>query len=188
MKNFVDIKDISSYMYKTISKETPVSIVSNKDLAVKIICQLLENDNTELEFASVNFDYDKEYIVSLYYEGNESYTLSIEEAYDYETDSYFSVDGIVLFHEDVNSKALISMKSNKNTSIKYDWFTIGEEENKDCKLSCSEKDTNNTTISKKYFINGKAVPEKEYKNIKKDILSLIDFIDEMKKFDRLLRW
>ena len=177
MKNFVDIKDISSYMYKTISKETPVSIVSNKDLAVKIICQLLENDNTELEFANVNFDYDKEYIVSLYYEGNESYTLSIEEAYDYETDSYFSVDGIVLFHEDVNSKALISMKSNKNTSIKYDWFTIGEEENK-----------NNTTISKKYFINGKAVPEKEYKNIKKDILSLIDFIDEMKKIDRLLRW
>ena len=55
---------------------------------------------------------------------------------------YFGTDGYVLFHEDVNSKAMLDMQNNENIELSgHDWFTIGEEE-----LEDTEEDDNGTEL------------------------------------------
>lgn len=130
MQNFENIEELVAHMFEKLDDDL-VSVVADKDLAVAIMKELLDYDNVILNFANVDtYDYDKEYLVSLYDDTDTDYWyVSIEQIYNYEKEKYFGTEGYVLFHEDVNSKALVDMQNNKNIELSgYDWFTIGEED------------------------------------------------------------
>lgn len=133
MQNFRDIEDLVAYMFEKLDGDDPISVIINKDLAISIMKVLLEYDNVVLDICDIDsFEYDREYLVSLYDEVNTDYWhVSVEQIYDYEKEMYFGTDGYVLFHENVNSKALIDMQNNEFIELSgYDWFTIGEDEEK----------------------------------------------------------
>ena len=212
MKNFYDIEELADYMYETVEEDIPVSAIVNKDLAVEIMQEFLDHDNIELtgsEYNSANIDvyeYDREYSVGLCYNGkNKPYSLAVLPIYNYDAKKYLSTDGIALFHEDVNSKALVDMQENKDFPIiGHDWFAIGEIDD-----SCDDGGDNgaesaaqnDVTASSdytgiKYFVNGKQTTKEEYdkksadfeKRFQRVLLSYCDFVTEMDKWRRLLNW
>lgn len=134
MINFENIEDLVSYMFEQLDGDNPVSVVANKELSVSIIQELLEYKNVILKYANVDdYEYDKEYIVTLHDDcDSDSWDVTIEPIYNYEKEMYFGTDGYVLFHEDVNSKAMLDMQNNENIELSgHDWFTVGEEEFED---------------------------------------------------------
>lgn len=134
MLNFNNIEDLVSHMFEQIDDAEPVSVVANKDLSISIVQELLEYKNVILKYANVDdYEYDKEYIVTLHDDLDaDSWDIAIEQIYNYEKEMYFGTDGYVLFHEDVNSKAMLDMQNNENIELSgHDWFTIGEEESDD---------------------------------------------------------
>lgn len=144
MLNFENIEDLVSHMFEKLDGDEPVSIVANKELSVSIIQELLEYKNVILKYANVDdYEYDKEYIVTLHNDCDaDSWDIAIEQIYNYEKEMYFGTDGYVLFHEDVNSKAMLDMQNNENIELSgHDWFTIGEEE-----LEDTEEDDNGTEL------------------------------------------
>lgn len=144
MLNFENIEDLVDYMFEKLDGDEPVSVVANKELSVSIIQELLEYKNVILKYANVDdYEYDKEYIVTLHDDcDSDSWNIAIEPIYSYEKEMYFGTDGYVLFHEDVNSKAMLDMQNNENIELSgHDWFTIGEEESEDI----AEDDTNEGT-------------------------------------------
>lgn len=146
MQNFENIKDLVAYMFEKLDGEEPVSVVADKDLIVSIMKELLDYDDIILDICDINsFEYDSEYLVSLRDEiDTDYYHVSVEQIYNYEREKYFGTDGYVLFHEDVNSKALIDMQNNKNIEMSgHDWFVIGEDEEtfdgESCKVGVENK-------------------------------------------------
>lgn len=159
MQNFENIEELVSHMFEKLDGDDTVSVVADKDLAVAIMKELLEYDNVILNFANVDtYDYDKEYLVSLYDDTDTDYWyVSIEQLYNYEKEMYFGTDGYILFHEDINSKALVDMQNNENIELSdYDWFIIGEDEETD------DTDEIETEESCHYTVNGKSVTKDEY--------------------------
>lgn len=132
MVNFDNIEDLVAYMFENLDNEDNcVSVIANKDLALSIVKELLDYSDTILKYANVDdYEYDKEYIVTLYDDvDSDSWDVAIEPIYNYEKEMYFGTDGYVLFHEDVNSKAMIDMQNNENIELTgHDWFTIGEDD------------------------------------------------------------
>lgn len=152
MLNFENIEDLVSYMFEKLDGDEPVSVVANKELSVSIIQELLEYKNVVLKYANVDdYEYDKEYIVSLNNDSDsDSWDIAIEQIYNYEKEMYFGTDGYVLFHENVNSKAMIDMQNNENIELSgHNWFTIGEDN--------GDADTEST-----YTVNGKTVDKKTF--------------------------
>lgn len=146
MQNFENIKDLVAYMFDKLDGEEPVSVIANKDLTVSIMKELLDYDDIILDICDIDsFEYDSEYLVSLRDEiDTDYYHVSVEQIYNYEKEKYFGTDGYVLFHEDVNSKALIDMQKNENVELSgYDWFTIGDDEEtfdgESCKVGVENK-------------------------------------------------
>lgn len=132
MLNFKNIEDLVLHMFdKTDNEDGSVSVIADKDLALSVMNELLDYDNTILKYANVDdYEYDREYIVTLHDDvDSDSWDVAIEPIYNYEKEMYFGTDGYVLFHEDVNSKAMIDMQNNENIELSgYDWFTIGEDD------------------------------------------------------------
>lgn len=131
MLNFNNIEDLVSHMFEKLDGDESVSVVSNKELSVLIIQELLEYNNVILKYANVDdWEYDKEYVVTLHDDCDSySWDVAIEPIYSHENEKYLGTDGYVLFHEDVNSKAMIDMQNNENIELSgHDWFTIGEDE------------------------------------------------------------
>lgn len=129
MQNFRDIEDLVTYMFEKLDGEESISVIANKNLAVSVMKELLNCDDIVLDICDINsIDYDREYIISLHDEIDTDYWhVSVEQIYNYEKEKYFGTGGYVLFHEDVNSKALVDMQKNKNIEMSgYDWFVIGE--------------------------------------------------------------
>jgi len=156
MKNFKNIEELASYMFEKLNGDDPVSVVADKDLAVSIMQELLNYENVILDICNIDsFEYDREYLVSLYDDTDTDYWyVSIEQIYNYEKEKYFGIDGYVLFHEDINSKALIDMQNNKNIELSgYDWFVIDED---------GETDGTETDEKPHYIVNGKSVTKDEY--------------------------
>lgn len=204
MQNFEDIEELVSHMFEKLDGDEPISVVADKDLAVDIMLELLTYDNVILNFANVDtYDYDKEYLVSLYDDTDTDYWyVSIEQIYNYEKEKYFGTDGYVLFHEDVNSKALVDMQNNENIELSgYDWFTIGEDdgiETEDDSLAVNDKnvsvdedndDKNNSTYNitiKGNLDTGDA--EKIIEDMERRIAHMQEMIDDMNPFRRLFMW
>ena len=132
MLNFDNIEDLVAHMFENLDNEDNcVSVVADKDLALFVVKELLDYNDVILKYANVDdYDYDKEYIVTLHDDlDSYSWDISIEPLYNYEKEMYFGTDGYVLFHEDVNSKAMIDMQNNENIELAgHDWFTIGADD------------------------------------------------------------
>lgn len=172
MLNFIDLSDLVSYMFENFEYDRPVSIVANKDLSLNIMKELMTYEDTVIDLCEVNdYEYDKEYLVTLNSDSEEDiWHICIVQIYNYITKSYLGMDGYILFHEDVNSKALIDMQKNKLLKIeKHDWFVIGEDV-KDYTNDDEELETEHT-----YTVNGKSVDKKTFDNyISKFAPELVD--------------
>ncbi len=220
MQNFENIEDLVSYMFENLDGDDPVSVVADKGLAVAIIKELLDYENVILNFANIDtYDYDKEYIVSLHDDTDTDYWyVSIEQIYNYEKDMYFGTNGYVLFHEDVNSKALVDMQNNEFAELSgYDWFVIGEDaetaETEDDIPTVNGKhvsvDEYNAYVSKfapdkviesddksgngDYFISVKykldaSEAEKIIQDMERRMEHINDMFSEMNNFRRLFNW
>lgn len=132
MLKFENELDLATYMYEKIFdiEEEIVSVVADKELIIRLMTELLCNKDTVLDVCEINsYDYDREYLTSLWRDEEDNlYHLSVTQTYNYEQGIYFSTDGYILFHEDVNSKAQIDMQNNPFTEIsEIDWFIIGED-------------------------------------------------------------
>lgn len=158
MKRFENVYGLVQSVYEMLDEdESVVSVVANKELTVEIMKEMLESDNIILDFAEIDDrDYDREYLLSLYEDEDDDYWhISIEQIYDYENNRYFATDGYVLFHEDVNSKALTDMQSNKNAELSgYDWFIIGEDDcEDDCECHSCKRCDNDTNESESTYVS-----------------------------------
>lgn len=159
MQIFENIQDLVTQMFESCDGDEPISVVADKNLAVAIMQELLSYDDVILNFANIDiYDYNKEYLVSLYDDTDTNYWhVSIEQIYDYEKDKYFGTDGYVLFHEDVNSKALVDMQNNEFVELSgYDWFVIGDKETEDLDKTVTENENDIPTV------NGKRVSVDQY--------------------------
>lgn len=165
MLNFEDVEDIVGYMIDEVEEEHPVSVVADRDMILDIMRKMFEYKGISIDICSIEpiEEYDKEYALTLFIDCyDDSLSFSVENIYNYEKDMYFAVDGHVLFHEDVNSKALIDMENNKYVDITHDWFTIGEDEC-DCDECCGcKEETNLSSAISKYFENGKEITKEEF--------------------------
>lgn len=129
MLNFEKIENLVAYMFEQLDGDNPVSVVANKDFAVSVVQELLEYNNVILKYANVDGgDYDKEYIVTLHDDlDTDSWDIAIEPIYSYENKKYLGTDGYILFHEDVNSKAIIDMQNNESIELSgHDWFVMND--------------------------------------------------------------
>lgn len=148
MLNFEDVEDIVDYMIDEVEEEHPVSVVADRDMILDIMRKMFEYKGISIDICSIEpiEEYDKEYALTLFIDCyDDSLSFSVENIYNYEKDMYFAVDGHVLFHEDVNSKALIDMQNNKYVDITHDWFTIGEDECDCCECTCKDTDDSEST-------------------------------------------
>lgn len=134
MINFEDIEELVDYMFENCEEQT-VSVVANKDIVTDVLKELLYCEDTEVDICELDNDeeYDREYAVMLYKEPDlDKWTFGVEKIYIKDQNKYISTGDYTLFHEDVNSKALIDMQNNECMPISnHDWFTVGKEELED---------------------------------------------------------
>lgn len=133
MLNFKNIEDLVSHMFDNLDNEDNlVSVIANKKMVTNIMVELLNYKNVILESCELDYDeeYDREYIVSLFDDvESDNWHVNVEKCYLTQKDKYVSTDGYILFHEDVNSKAMVDMQNNEYMPLgEHDWFAIGKEE------------------------------------------------------------
>lgn len=131
MLNFKDIDKLLQYMFNKQNDCALVSVVADKELTVEIMKELLTYDDVMLDFCEIdNFEYDKEYLISLCNNDDPDFChVCIEQMYNYETKKYRATDGYVLFSEDASSKAQIDVTENEFCDVcGYDWFKLGEDD------------------------------------------------------------
>lgn len=133
MINFENIDNLASQLFQyTDTEEHLVSIVANKEIVTEIMAKLLNYEDVVLDSCIIDFDeeYDREYVISLFDDTySDDWHVSIEKCYNEEKNIYYSTEGYVLFHEDVNSKALVDMQRNEFMPLgEHDWFTVGKDE------------------------------------------------------------
>lgn len=133
MLNFENIEDLVSHMFDNLDNEDNlVSVIANKKMVTNIMVELLNYKNVILESCEIDYDeeYHREYIVSLFDDvESDNWHVNVEKCYLTQKDKYVSTDGYILFHEDVNSKAMVDMQNNEYMPLgEHDWFAIDEEE------------------------------------------------------------
>ena len=133
MLNFENIEDLVSHMFANLDNENNlVSVIANKHMATDIMVELLNYKNVFLDSCEIDYeeDYSREYIISLFDDvESDNWYINVEKCYLPEKKKYISTEGYVLFHEDVNSKALIDMQNNEYMPLgDHNWFTIGDED------------------------------------------------------------
>ncbi len=154
MLNFENYEYIADYMKNYIDEvHDSISIVVNKDMVIEIMYELLRWEDVNLSKCNIEHDsyYDKEYMITLYYdtEDNNKICIDVEQAYSFELRRYIVGSDSVLFYEDVNSKALIDMQNNPFfENVFHDWFTIVEDTlddvDEDCSANISDLDDSET--------------------------------------------
>ena len=128
------------------NEDNLVSVIANKKMVTDIMVELLNYKNVILESCELDYDeeYDREYIVSLFDDvESDNWHVNVEKCYLSQKDKYVSTDGYILFHEDVNSKAMVDMQNNEYMSLgEHDWFTIGEEKLENINEDNNDVETN----------------------------------------------
>lgn len=145
MLNFNTIEDLVSHMFEsTDNEDNLVSVIADKEMSVEIMKELLDYENVILNSCEIDFDeeYDREYIVSLFDDiESDKWYVNVEKSYRSDKENYISTGGYVLFHGDVNSKAIIDMQNNEYVPLgEYSLFVIGEEECDDAAVAKDAKD------------------------------------------------
>lgn len=214
MLRYDNVEQLVSDMFHTLEADDDmVSVVADKDLTVEIMQELFTYENIVLEYCDITVkeDYDREYFCSLSYDyDTEGYYFCIEPAYNDEKGKYLGTNGYILFHEDVNSKALTDMQNNEMSFLTgHDWFVIGEDdsfESGDGDVTDKETDVAakenasvkpNTTNKAVYRVNGKEVDKETYDkafdkieglyldSIRDMLLGYNKFLDEINTFWRI---
>lgn len=165
MVAFKDIEHIVSHMFESIDEDIEnVSVITDRKMAIDILKEILTYDGIEISICDIEdeYGYDREYVVTITLD-DDVYDIGLEKAYCYENDIYLGIDGYVLFHEDVNSKALVDLQNNEYVKPDiHDWFVIGEDgEECECDECCACCEKTPTTIET-YYVNGKSVTKEEY--------------------------
>ena len=142
---FDNIEELVSNMFEEVESDKPVTVVANKDFIVNVMKEFLTYKEVSLEVVEINdFDYDKEYSITLYYddEADDNYwRIHIEAAYSEKLEKYFGIDGYVLFYEDVSSKAQIDIATNEFVGdCDYDFFVVGEDDSFEADESDDKED------------------------------------------------
>ncbi len=164
MINFENIEDLVAYMFENLDDENDlVSVISNKEITVEIMHELLNYENVILKSCEIDYDtdYGREYIVSLFNdEESDNWYVNVEKGYLEDNNKYLAAGGYVLFHEDVNSKALIDMQNNEFMPLgNHDWFVIGKDEETDNADETDNSDENDvTSVNSKAVKTGNEVP------------------------------
>lgn len=185
MLNFDNIEELVAYMFEKLGADESVSVVADKDLSLSIVKELLDYNDVILKYANVDdYEYDREYIVTLHDDiDSDSWDVSIEPIYNYEKKMYLGTDGYVLFHEDVNSKAMIDMQNNENIELSgHDWFVVGEDidENNSKGENDVENTNHDTEVNNKDTDSGYSVTVK----VDLDIDEAEEIIHDMKEYMR----
>lgn len=136
MISFENIEDLVDYMFENLGdKDNIISVIAHKDMILDIMHELYNYNNVVINTCDIEdkFDYDKEYRLSLYNDvDEENWYVDIIPIYDAVNKRYFASDGFTLFHEDVNSKAMIDMQNSKVFPLEdHDWFRVDTEESED---------------------------------------------------------
>ena len=194
-------------MLNAVSEDYPVSVVANPLVTMELFKEFMMCDNVELALCDIdNYGYDKEYVITLSDDSEFGLELSVDKAYYGAKDIYLSTGGLVLFHENVPSKALLDMKGNEYTEFDYDWFVF------DCDEEGNELETKfkneftlgchcdhegdgcakcNTTLpsdyTEKYLVNGKEVDAETYGKALEEINARLNsFENTFRRFMRLI--
>lgn len=143
MINFENVEELVDCMFENCEDQT-VSVIANKDVVTDILKELLCYKDTDVDICELDSDeeYDREYTVILHKDPNaDKWTFGVEKIYLEDQDKYISTGDYVLFHEDVNSKALIDAQNNEYMPLRdHDWFTVGEEESEDTDENDTDKE------------------------------------------------
>lgn len=147
MLNFENIEDLVSHMFANLDNENNLaSIITNKSMTTDIMVELLNYKNVILNSCDIDYEekYDREYIVSLFDDvESDNWYVNVEKSYLPEKEKYVATEGYVLFHEDVNSKAMVDMQNNEYMSLgEHDWFTIGKEKLENINEDNNDVETN----------------------------------------------
>ena len=191
---FDNVSELVTYMWdKIVDTNEPVTVIADKDTVVNVMNDLLTYDDVVLKDCDIKIEYNREYFVSLYREDEGDWGVYVHPAYNDENNRYYGKNGYVLFHEDINSKALVDMQNNDVAKMTgHDWFIIGEddsfetddeeENNQEDEETIEDSDENSNreyTITVKCNVNHG------------DVMTLVhmyEMLDEMNKFRRLLGW
>ncbi len=204
MLKFENVEDLVAYMFENLDGENDlVSVISNKELTIEIMHELLNYENVILESCEIDYntDYGREYIVSLFNdEESDNWYVNVKKDYLEDNNKYLAAGGYVLFHEDVNSKALVDMQNNEFMPLgNHDWFVIVEDEETDNVDDTDDSDENDdSSVNDKvvktgnevptskavYKVNGRNVTKAEFKKAYNNMEDR--YLDNMK--DMLLRY
>lgn len=197
MLNFENYEYIADYMkYYIDDVNDSISVVANKDMAVEIMYELLRWEDVNLSKCNIEHDsyYDKEYMITLYYDPDDynKICIDVEPAYSNDLGRYIVGSDSVLFYEDVNSKALIDMENNPFfENIFHDWFTIGEDveeddtENSDDKENTSDSEDKERSTNSGYSVTIKVDLDTDEadkmsrdmrKNFKREVSDMFDML------------
>ena len=154
MLNFENIEDLVSHMFANLGNENNlVSVIANKQMITDIMVELLNYKNVILNSCDIDYEeeYDREYIVSLFDDAeSDNWYVNVGKSYLPEKEKYVATEGYVLFHEDVNSKAMVDMQNSKIFLLDdHDWFTVGETEFDDADEDGNNKDIDLDDVSDK---------------------------------------
>lgn len=196
MINFENVEALVSHMFDKVSAEDTISVVSDKDLAISVMKELLNYKNVALEIVDIDsFEYDKEYLVTLLYDEDEKnyWRVSVEKAYNDVKEAYFGIDGYVLFHEDINSKILVDIQNNENVEMSgHDWFIIGDDDSFETDDDEENDSEDEDTIKESgEDSSGEHTVTVKCNVVPSDVITLVhmyEMFEEMNMFRRLLGW
>lgn len=203
---FDDVEDLVTYMWDKIADagtDGLVTVIADKDTVVDVMNELLTYDDVVLKDCNINLKYSREYFVSLYSEDEGNWGVYVHPAYNDEKNRYYGKGGYVLFHEDINSRALVDMQNNDVVKMSgHDWFIIGEddsfetddneeieqEDQEDGESKDSDEDSKaEYTVTVKCNVNPADVAGL-VRDVERSVLHMYEMFDEMDMFRRLLRW
>lgn len=187
---FDDAEELVTYMWdKIVDTNEPVTVIADKDTVVNVMNDLLTYDDVVLKDCDIKIEYNREYFVSLYREDECDWGVYVHPAYNDENNRYYGKSGYVLFHEDINSKALVDMQNNEVAKMSgHDWFIIGEddsfESDGDEETDSEDEDTDEDS-NREYTVTVKCNVDPS------DVMTIVhmyEMFEEMNMFRRLLGW
>lgn len=201
---FDDVKELVTYMWdQIVGTNEPVTVIADKDTVIDVMNGILTYDDVVLKDCNINVKYDREYFVSLYSEDEGDWGVYVYPAYNDEKKRYYGKSGYVLFHEDINSRALVDMQNNDVVKMSgHDWFIIGEddsfetdddeeieqEDQEDGETKDSDEDSKaEYTITVKCNVDPGDVADL-VRDVERSVIHMYEMFDEMNMFRRLLRW
>ncbi len=131
---FNNVDELCFKMIHTSDVYDSVNMISNFQTAWDVFT-LLVKSGYDISLVEIDGDYDREYVVSIY-----DHTVSLCESYDYSSNKYLGIEGIIFIDENnVNSKFVVDCRSNDFIRDFHPvYFEFGNEDDCDeCSITSS---------------------------------------------------